>query len=50
MGYHNEDAILKSRDSFLPYIRQYRPLDISMHQRAEASEYMNVFSTEFKER
>lgn len=48
LGYHNEDRIIAERTPTLPYIKIYRPLRISLHQRAKAKDYIDVFSDRFK--
>lgn len=49
LGYHNEEKIIQERTPTLPYIKIYRPLKISLHQRAQAKDYVDVFSPTFKE-
>lgn len=50
LGYHNEEKIILERTPTLPYIRLYRPLRLSLHQRAKAKDYIDVFSPAFKRR
>ncbi|MEX0324331.1 MAG: hypothetical protein AB3N63_19390 [Puniceicoccaceae bacterium] len=48
MGYHNEERILLDREPLLPYIKQYIPVKFSMHMRAKAEDYPDVFDPKFR--
>ncbi|MDX2429500.1 MAG: hypothetical protein QNK35_01115, partial [Bacteroides sp.] len=47
MGYHNEDNILLSQPKFLPYMRQYRPIEFSLHQNPTEEDFVDIFSDNF---
>ncbi|MBK1875229.1 endo-1,4-beta-xylanase [Pelagicoccus mobilis] len=49
LGYHCETPILQDAPygPFMPYIRQYRPIEFSLHLRVGAEGYPDFFSPEF---
>lgn len=47
IGYHNEDSILLTSPKFLPYIRQYRPIEFSLHQNPTEEDFVDIFSDDF---
>jgi len=47
LAYHNEDRDLNDRPRLVPYIRQYRPIKFSLHERSTSDAYPDIFSPEF---
>lgn len=48
-GYHNEGATLEDRPRVLPYIRQYKPLNLSIHLRPTSEDFVDVFAPAFRQ-
>lgn len=47
LGYHNEEAILMDRPKFLPYFRQYRPIEFSLHENPDEEDFIDIFADDF---